>query len=262
MKRIVILYFIITVIIITYHHYNEYKLVIFTTFILNGNISARKEFVQLFVYNTLLDIVKNCNDIKLIIFSENASVNIKSSSKNVKIKRILKFNIYKTPYFGGLFDLAIKTYVSKFYMFVNGDIIISPYIRKIIMTLVKYINFKILKENILCVATRSSLYSNIYNISKSYNHYKLYKIGKKSSPYSQDVFIMTKYIYIFNFELYNKLLIGRAGIDNIILGTALNNKMIDVIDGTDSISPIHLEDCKTCKKQYVSVYLYFLYYRI
>lgn len=246
------IYFIIIIFLVC-NNIKKYTLVIFTTFIFNANISARKKYIQLFVYQSLLKITKKFVDIKILIYFDNLSMPIINNSKNLIICKTPKLNNYGTPYFGYLFYHAIKLYESKFYMFVNGDIIISPNIRSIIISIIKFMNNHILKKNILCVATRSSISFNICNINKNYNHYKLYTLGIKSCPYSQDVFIMTKSIYKFYYELYNKLLIGRAGIDNIILGKAINNKMIDVIDATDSISPIHLEDCKSCKKNFVSV---------
>lgn len=236
----------------------KYKLVIITTFIFNKNISIRKSNIQLTVYRSLLRIIKNCSDIKLLIYLENNSVNIINNSKNVKICKIPKLNIYNTPYFGALIYSAIKKCKSKFYMYINGDIILSPNIRNIIITLIKYINMKIIKSNILCVATRSTIYSTIQFENITYNHYKLYKMGVMSGPYSQDVFLLTKLIYEFNSEIYNKLLVGRAGIDNIILAVALKNRNIDVIDASDSIAPIHIEDCKECKTQFINVYIYII----
>lgn len=247
------IYLIFSLYIILYYYRYEYNLVIFTTFIFNGNISIKKNIIQLLVYKSLLSISNKCNDIKLIIYLENITIDFIKNSKNVIIAKLPKLNIHKTPYFGPLLFNAIKKYKAKFYMYINGDIIISPQIRNIIHTLMKYINIRIIRANILCIATRSTIYSSINNISLYYNHYKLYKTGVKSGPYSQDVFIMTKMLYLYNFKIYNKLLVGRAGIDNIILGTALSNKNIDVIDASDSIAPIHLEDCKRCKKQFIDV---------
>lgn len=249
------LYLVVILFMMIYQNSNDYSLVILTTF-LQSNLSSNRQLIQMLVYKSLLNVSYNCSDIKIIIYIENVSLNIINPSINVIFCKIPKLNNFNTPYFGYLINHAIRKYNSKLYMFINGDIIISPNIRSIIYKIFALTNQKQIKANILCVATRSTILSSTYKNSNSSNHYILYNSGIKSRSCSIDVFIMTKKLYRLNYRIYNKLLVGRAGIDNVILAMALKNKNIDVIDATYSIAPIHLEDCKKCKEIFINVYSY------
>lgn len=55
---------------------------------------------------------------------------------------------------------------------------------------------------------------------------------------------MNENTYRSHLNIYSKLLIGRAGIDDIILGCALNDNSINFLDATNSIAAIHLEECR------------------
>lgn len=232
---------------------SKLQLVIFTTFILNDNISQNKTLIQKLIYNSLYSISEKNRLIQIIIYVDNCNVWFLNSSHNVIIKNIPKYNIYKTPYFGALIEDSIKNYNSNYYMYINGDIIITPHIFYIILLLNKYKQKNILKSKLLCVATRSTFIYSLNFIYKSNNHYQLYMKGIKSATYSQDVFLMNEITYKSHKDIYNNLLIGRAGIDNIILGCAINDTSIDVIDATNTIAAIHLEDCIQCKKEFISV---------
>lgn len=235
-----------------------YELVIFTTFIFNKNISINRTFIQHIVYKSLLSITNNNSLIKVIIYIENnIQVNF-YKSVNIIIINIPKYNMYGTPYFGFLIENSIKKFKSNYYMYINGDIIITPYISEIIMTLNKYKMKGFIKNQLLCVATRNTIYYDSILIYNSNIHYLLYKRGAKSSSYSQDVFLMSETTYKINSNIFNHLLIGRAGIDNIILGIALNNSNNYVIDATKSIAAIHLEECRKCKKKFITVLLYII----
>lgn len=229
------------------------QLVILTTFIFNKYVSKNKILIQKIVYNSLCHISRNNSMIKIIIYiDKNDRVYLKQSN-NIIIKRIPKYNIFNTPYFGALMEQSIKRYKSNYYMYINGDIVITPYIYEIIKFINKYKEKGVIKQNILCVATRSTLNFNSLFFYNSIFHYQLYKKGIKSATYSQDVFLMNEMTYKSHLNTYKNLLIGRAGIDNIILGCALKDKSINVIDFTNSIAAIHLEDCLRNKKYFISV---------
>lgn len=234
------------------------QLVIFTTFILNDKTSQNKTLIQIFIYNSLFSISKKNKLIKIIIYVENCSYWFLKTSNNIIIKNIPKYNLYKTPYFGALMEDSIRNYKSNYYMYINGDIIITPHIFDIVLLLNKYKQKGILNRKLLCVATRSTFRYSLNFIYKRNNHYQLYMKGIKSATYSQDVFLMNEIAYKSHLKVYTNLLIGRAGIDNIILGCAINDTSFDVIDATTAIAAIHLEDCIYCKKKFISVYIYLL----
>lgn len=237
----------------------EIQLVIITTFVLFNSFSKHRNSINYLVYDSLCNISKHSKGIKIIIYIDNKDRFNSYYSNNVDIINIKKKNKYNTPYFGFLINESIEKYKSNYYMFINGDIIITPNISDVVVKLNNLTREKMLNKDILCVATRSTLCYTTNNLYASKYHSDLYFKGAKSRTCSQDAFLMSKNVYNLNNNVYNNLLVGRAGIDNIILGCGLKNKNVEVIDLTNSLIAIHYKDCTINRRTYLNVCILFIF---
>lgn len=140
---------------------------------------------------------------------------------------------------------------SLFYIYINGDILLSPST----FPLLQFFYHKMLEGYIppsfLGVGRRRDLHFGLYTLNSG-THDDLWKKGTDHPVTGIDFFIMTDKTYnSTEKEVLENIIIGRKQYDNILVAFAVINPKIYVVDCTSVLKPIHLDDCKLCKKKFI-----------
>lgn len=132
----------------------------------------------------------------------------------------------------------MKLYDSKFYAYINGDILISPKINSVF----KKIDLILYYKRIYITSDRHNVYiNNTKNINIS-DHSDLYRKSEKFTRCGMDTFITTKTTFNSKqMNVLNNLTIGRIGIDNILLGMAIKDRNIITLDLSEAVEAIHVK---------------------
>lgn len=123
-------------------------------------------------------------------------------------------------------------------MYINGDILISPFILNFFIK----ISYKLKNKRVYITADRHNIYIDDSSYIELDKHNDIYNNAKSYTKCGQDVFITTK--RTFNngqMIILNKIAIGRFGIDNIILGMAVKDKNIITIDISEVAQAVHIK---------------------
>lgn len=130
-------------------------------------------------------------------------------------------------------------YNAEFYLYINGDILLSPSLYIDFMKINIFNN----QYRIYGTSDRHNAYIDNYDIKLlMINHNNLYNESKQYTLCGQDAFLTKR--NTFNEKqiiILNNLAIGRVKIDNIILGMAIKDKEILTIDFSNIFKVVHLQ---------------------
>lgn len=132
-------------------------------------------------------------------------------------------------------------------MYINGDILISPFICHYL------IKFNLLEHKKRLYITSDRHNVNIDNITYFHtnSHKNIYNNGLQYTKCGQDIFLTSKNTFTKNqMKILKNFVVGRTRIDNTILGMALKDKEIITIDLSDVIQAIHLQYSKGGKYKF------------
>lgn len=128
---------------------------------------------------------------------------------------------------------------SEFFLFINGDILLSPFI----CSELRKLNIQSRVMRIYGTCDRHNVFVDKEKKIENINfHYVAYKTGQQYTLCGQDAYLTNK--NTFNKKqigILNEIGVGRIKIDNIILGMAIKDKNITTIDFSDIFQAIHLQ---------------------
>lgn len=132
-----------------------------------------------------------------------------------------------------------KLYNSEYYLFINGDILLSPFI------LIELKKIKIHPNYIRIYGTSDRHNVNVENTKNIENinlHNWLYRNGHQYTLCGQDAFLTSKLTFnAKQINILNEVCVGRIKIDNILLGIAVKDKNITTIDLSNIFQSVHLQ---------------------
>lgn len=147
--------------------------------------------------------------------------------------------MYGTPLFGSLMTKVYKLYNAVYYLFINGDILLSPFLNIELSKLKIHLYYK----RIYGTSDRHNVYIDaVKKIEDRNRHNIYYKKGRQYTLCGQDAFLTNR--NTFNkkqIEILNEIGVGRIKIDNIILGMAVKDKNIITFDLSNIFKAIHLQ---------------------
>ena len=183
--------------------------------------------------------------VKPILFTQtpNSSLNTIAHENGWDIMAVPRTNQYGTPFIRDMYFVAYKSYKSMYYGYTNGDILFSYSVLYTLMAVHSYFDLqkdKLDANTTFVVGTRSDY--ALTEASPSWLHHPEHveQLTVKQPLYigGVDYFITTRYGFPWSDML--DLVIGRAGIDNYLLGEAVRRKM-NMVDVTETMPVLHLQ---------------------
>lgn len=233
---------------------------IITTFLCPSSDTEMKHLIQMAFLTRLIQI--KTNNVKIVLYSQCELYKNFSQAYDISMLPFPRVNEYGTPFFLGMIHEITQEWPSLFYLYINGDILLSPNTFPLLQYFYKRMQDRHIRREFLGVGRRRDLHFATYSTSTG-THEDLWKSGKEHGVTGIDFFIITKDTYnVTEQQILNNIIIGRKQYDNILVALAVIDPKIYVVDCTHVLKPVHLDDCRMCKKRFLRVYIYINIYII
>lgn len=196
-------------------------------------------------YNTLKRFAEfDRTKVKFVLFTTSPFWIQHANRFNIEVSDHFTTNQYGTPYFFPMMQFIETHYNSKFYGFLNGDILIHSSIIPILDTVWESIESGQLKSKVMITGRRHNMYiqlaTNIGNTNDEIDSFIEQNIFKNEQflPVSQDYFIITH--DTFDYGKMLNVVIGRNDYDNYLVDYCYHrSKTISLLDGSNAIVALH-----------------------
>ena len=178
-------------------------------------------------------------NLRTVVFTESPAVFSLKKKYNLTVIPSVKLNAYHKPVFSSIMQYAEQTWNTQYYGYVNGDILLSPMLFDVLLTLKSNEYFTPLQRPYMLagrvseVQTYSLDMGSIARYSESFE--ALYRKGKRRNSFSADYFIYSGKLMSHPGMIYEDVVLGRYYIDNWVMGMVLLHDGI-LIDSTEASS--------------------------
>lgn len=178
-------------------------------------------------------------NLRTVVFTESPAVFSLKKKYNLTVIPSVKLNAYHKPVFSSIMQYAEQTWNTQYYGYVNGDILLSPMLFDVLLTLKSNEYFTPLQRPYMLagrvseVQTYSLDMGSIARYSESFE--ALYRKGKRRNSFSADYFIYSGKLMSHPGMMYEDVVLGRYYIDNWVMGMVLLHDGI-LIDSTEASS--------------------------
>ena len=142
---------------------------------------------------------------------------------------------FKVPLLKDMAMGVMERFNSPFYMYANADNIYDTTLVQTVSTILKVMQFGLLKSKILVIGHRFNVKPNKI-IQDEKEVAQLKQIAQPNKPFAKDYTIFT--IDSFDWVSFPDLMIARQFLDSYMVDYAFHNE-IQIIDGTATISLVH-----------------------
>ncbi|KAK8813242.1 hypothetical protein WA158_002834 [Blastocystis sp. Blastoise] len=183
-------------------------------------------------------------DVKFLLFTNSKHWIKRAKKYHIEYSTNFTTNEYGTPFFFPMLEYIESHYISSFYGFLNGDILLHGNIVNILDTVLQDIQTGKLYPQIMITGRRNNkeidITDNIGTTNEEINQFIQQSVYKNEQfiPVSQDYFIFTK--GTFDYPNMFPVVIGRNDYDNYLVDYCYHrNDSISLIDGSNAIIALH-----------------------